>query len=76
MEKKLRHFSELRGPEVEEMMNRCIRAATSYAQEIGMSRLAEEGSHNIYMALDYAIFSEYERARRRNYDYEKRADNE
>ena len=59
----LRHFRTLSDKEVLTMWQRCVGAAIDYAQEIDMSGLSEGGSHNIYTALEHAIFDEWERAK-------------
>lgn len=60
----MKHFSELSQEEVEGMIEVCKSAAVEYADKIGMSGLSEEGSHNIYTAIEDAIFSEYGKSRR------------
>lgn len=58
----MKHFSELTKEEVNKLWSRCVDAAISYTREINMSGLSEGGSHNIYTALENAIYDEWESA--------------
>ena len=54
----MKHFSELTKEEVNKLWS-----AISYTREINMSGLSDGGSHNIYTALDNAIYDEWESAK-------------
>ena len=59
----MKHYSELTEKQVCEMWSRCVDAAVAYATEINMSGLSQNGSHNIYNALEHAIFQEWKNAK-------------
>jgi len=60
----LLHFSELTEAQVTLMYAKAIQACIEYAQEIGMSGLSGQPSHNIYTAIEKAIFNEWEQAKK------------
>jgi hypothetical protein len=61
---RLLHFSELTKRQVTLMYARAIQACIEYSKEIGMSGLSGLPSHNIYNAIEKAIFNEWEQAKK------------
>lgn len=58
-----RHLGELTDQEACAMWSACVDAAIEYAEKIDMAGLSEGESHNLYRALEAAIFGEHERAK-------------
>ena len=61
----LRHFSEISESEMHGMRNACQEAAVLYAISIEMSGLSHNGVHNIYVAIQDAIETEWKKSRHR-----------
>jgi len=59
----LRHFSELSESEVMGMWSAAVEGCIQYSQKIGMSGLSGQPTHNIYTALERAIFNEWQEAK-------------
>jgi hypothetical protein len=59
----LRHFSELNEDEVTKMWGACVEAAVDYAESINMGGLSHGGVHDIYGALETAIFDQWRKSR-------------
>jgi len=59
MNKSLKHFSKLTKKQVETMCNRCIDAAVNYFEEQNLSGLSHSGVHDIYKAIQDAIWGEW-----------------
>ena len=59
----MRHFSELSEDEVKEMWSACVDAAIEYAQSVDMGGLSHGKVHNLYVALENAIFGEWKKSR-------------
>ena len=70
----LRHFSELAKEEVNKMCTRGIDAIIDYAEEIGMSGLSHLGVHDLYTAIDNAVFSEWTKSKAAMSESRKKCD--
>ena len=60
----IKHFSELSKDEVLGMWRACAQAAIDYADKINMGGLSGHPTHNIYEALEKALFTEWEKAKK------------
>ncbi len=58
------HFSELTEDQVTYMWVKAIDACIKYAKSINMSGLSDLPSHNIYRALEKALFNEWKQAKK------------
>lgn len=59
-----RHFSDLREDEVRMIWSSCVSAAIECAKNVNMGGLSQGGSHDIYVALESALYGEWERAKK------------
>jgi len=59
----MRRFSELSKDEVKLMWSKCVDAALATARELNVWGLMEVNSHNLYQALEEAIYGEWEKSR-------------
>ena len=58
------HFSQLTKEQVTRMYAAAIHGCIEYAKSINMSGLSDQPSHNIYNAIENAIFNEWEKAKK------------
>jgi len=59
----VRHFGKISEIEMKGMQNTCITAAVSYAEAIRIAGLSHLEVHNIYHAIEDAIYTEWQKAR-------------